>query len=177
MTTFWRAFAALTVALVLSMPCVAQAQQRAVPVVTAQVQQRDVPIYLDGLGSVIAAKTVTVRALVDGRPGKDVLEVLPVGGRACLCEGRLVCVEPRLRCLQLGGKPWSEGEDRALISVGGRTMLETVVGALDGSDLVEQLIDPIPSSAHERHLPHEAFTRSDPGCRSTWYSAGSATPA
>jgi membrane fusion protein, multidrug efflux system len=45
----------------------AQAQQRAVPVVTAQVQQRDVPIYLDGLGSVIAAKSVTVRALVDGR--------------------------------------------------------------------------------------------------------------
>src|SRR5438067_891623 len=35
--------------------------------VAAQAQQRDVPIYLDGLGSVIAAKTVTVRALVDGR--------------------------------------------------------------------------------------------------------------
>jgi multidrug efflux system membrane fusion protein len=48
-------------------PAAAQAQQRAVPVITAQVQQRDVPIYLDGLGSVIAAKTVTVRAQVDGR--------------------------------------------------------------------------------------------------------------
>jgi membrane fusion protein, multidrug efflux system len=45
----------------------AQAQQRAVPVVTIQVQQRDLPIYLDGLGSVIAAKTITVRAQVDGR--------------------------------------------------------------------------------------------------------------
>ena len=32
------------------------------------------------------------------------------------------------------------GSNRALISVGGRTMLDTVVAALDGSDLVEQLI-------------------------------------
>jgi membrane fusion protein, multidrug efflux system len=45
----------------------AQAQQRAVPVVTAQVHQRDLTIYLDGLGSVIAAKTITVRAQVEGR--------------------------------------------------------------------------------------------------------------
>ena len=45
----------------------AQAQQRAVPVVTAQVQQRDLSIYLDGLGTVIAAKTITVRPQVDGR--------------------------------------------------------------------------------------------------------------
>jgi len=48
-------------------PGAAQAQQRAVPVVTAQVQQRDLPIYLDGLGTVVAAKTVTVRPQVDGR--------------------------------------------------------------------------------------------------------------
>ena len=48
-------------------PGATQAQQRAVPVVTAQVQQRDLPIYLDGLGTVIAAKTVTVRPQVDGR--------------------------------------------------------------------------------------------------------------
>ena len=45
----------------------AQAQQRLVPVVTAQVQQRDLPIYLDGLGTVVAAKTITVRPQVDGR--------------------------------------------------------------------------------------------------------------
>jgi membrane fusion protein, multidrug efflux system len=45
----------------------AAAQQRVVPVLTAQVQQRDLPIYLDGLGTVAAAKTVTVRPQVDGR--------------------------------------------------------------------------------------------------------------
>jgi multidrug efflux system membrane fusion protein len=45
----------------------AQAAGRPVPVVAAQVQKRDVPIYLDGLGSVAAFKTVTVRSQVDGR--------------------------------------------------------------------------------------------------------------
>ena len=40
---------------------------RAVPVVSGAVQRRDVPIYLEGLGSVTAFKTVTVRSQVDGR--------------------------------------------------------------------------------------------------------------
>src|SRR5438105_192175 len=40
---------------------------RPVPVVSAQAKRRDVPIYLDGLGSVTAFKTVTVRSQVDGR--------------------------------------------------------------------------------------------------------------
>ena len=44
-----------------------QQQQRPIPVVTGPVQQKDLPIYLDGLGTVIAAKTVTVRSQVDGR--------------------------------------------------------------------------------------------------------------
>ena len=45
----------------------AQAAARAIPVVAAPVQRRDVPIYLDGLGNVTAFKTVTVRSQVDGR--------------------------------------------------------------------------------------------------------------
>ncbi len=40
---------------------------RPVPVVSGVVAKRDVPIYLDGLGSVAAFKTVTVRTQVDGR--------------------------------------------------------------------------------------------------------------
>ena len=40
---------------------------RVVPVLTTPVVQRDMPIYLDGLGNVIAVATVTVRSLVDGR--------------------------------------------------------------------------------------------------------------
>lgn len=40
---------------------------RVVPVLAVPVAQRDMPIYLDGLGNVLATATVTVRALVDGR--------------------------------------------------------------------------------------------------------------
>ena len=40
---------------------------RPVPVVSGVVSKRDVPIYLEGLGSVVAFKTVTVRTQVDGR--------------------------------------------------------------------------------------------------------------
>src|SRR5436309_11399434 len=41
-----------------------------VPVVAATVGQKDVPIYLDGLGTVQAFNTVTVRARVDGQVEK-----------------------------------------------------------------------------------------------------------
>jgi len=38
-----------------------------VPVAVVPVARRDVPVYLEGLGSVVANRTVTVRSLVDGR--------------------------------------------------------------------------------------------------------------
>jgi multidrug efflux system membrane fusion protein len=61
---------AAVLALVLCAACKKSAQQgpaeRAIPVATARVEQKDVPIYLDGLGSVTAYKTVTVRPQVDG---------------------------------------------------------------------------------------------------------------
>jgi multidrug efflux system membrane fusion protein len=40
---------------------------RVIPVSVAKVQQRDFPVYLDGLGTVTAYKSVTVRSQVDGR--------------------------------------------------------------------------------------------------------------
>jgi membrane fusion protein, multidrug efflux system len=57
----------------------AAAANRVVPVVTVPVTQRDMPIYLDGLGNVTAFATVTVHVQVDGklervafREGQDV---------------------------------------------------------------------------------------------------------
>ena len=41
--------------------------ERPVPVATATVAKRDVPLYLDGIGSATAYKTVTVHTQVDGR--------------------------------------------------------------------------------------------------------------
>jgi len=48
-------------------PSGAAAASRPVPVVTSAVAQRDIPIYLDGLGNALPLSTVTVRSQVDGR--------------------------------------------------------------------------------------------------------------
>ncbi len=53
-----------------SAPGAESAASRPVPVVVSAAAHQDVPIYLDGLGSVIAFKTVTVRSQVDGRLDK-----------------------------------------------------------------------------------------------------------
>ena len=46
------------------------ANDRVIPVLTAQVSQRDVPVTLEGLGNVAAFYTVTVKTQVDGRIDK-----------------------------------------------------------------------------------------------------------
>jgi multidrug efflux system membrane fusion protein len=48
-------------------PSLAGAQNRVVPVGVAAAQQRDVPIWLEGLGNVTSLATVTVRSRVDGQ--------------------------------------------------------------------------------------------------------------
>jgi multidrug efflux system membrane fusion protein len=68
-----------------------QAAQRPVPVLAAQVQKRDVPIYLDGLGNVLAFKTVTVRSQVDGRLD----EVLFREGQAVKRGDLIARIDPR----------------------------------------------------------------------------------
>jgi multidrug efflux system membrane fusion protein len=50
----------------------AAAADRVIPVLAATVAQQDVPIYLDGLGTVTAFNTVTVKPQVDGRLEKVV---------------------------------------------------------------------------------------------------------
>src|SRR5712671_5564902 len=69
----------------------AQAAARAVPVLVATVQRRDVPIYLDGLGNVNAFKTVTVRSQVDGRLD----QVLFTEGQAVKSSELLARIDPR----------------------------------------------------------------------------------
>jgi membrane fusion protein, multidrug efflux system len=48
----------------------ASAEARVVPVSTATVERRDVPIYLEGLGNALPLATVTVKSQVDGRLDK-----------------------------------------------------------------------------------------------------------
>src|SRR5262245_51876900 len=48
-------------------PDASSPEGRVVPVVAVTVAASDVPIYLEGLGSVVAYNTVTVKSQVDGR--------------------------------------------------------------------------------------------------------------
>src|SRR5712664_2963230 len=87
----------------------AQAAARAVPVLVAAVQRRDVPIYLDGLGNVNALKTVTVRSQVDGRLD----QVLFIEGQAVKTGGLLARVDPRPSQNQLQQAQGALERDRA----------------------------------------------------------------
>ncbi len=63
----------------------------AVPVVVAPVSQRDMPVYLEGLGTVVAFNTVTVKSRVDGQLDK----VLFVEGQEVRQGDLLAQIDPR----------------------------------------------------------------------------------
>ena len=63
----------------------------AVPVVATEVVKRDVPIYLDGLGTVQAFNAVTVRVRVDGQ----LMKVLFVEGQEVKSGDELALIDPR----------------------------------------------------------------------------------
>jgi multidrug efflux system membrane fusion protein len=68
-----------------------EAAGRAIPVTVAPAVRRNVPIYLEGLGSVLAIQTVTVRTQVDGR----VESVLFREGQAVRKGQALAQIDPR----------------------------------------------------------------------------------
>jgi multidrug efflux system membrane fusion protein len=62
-----------------------------VPVVAGKVEQKDVPIYLDGLGTVQAFNTVTLRTRVDG----ELQQVLFAEGQDVKAGDLLAVIDPR----------------------------------------------------------------------------------
>lgn len=66
-------------------------QQMAVPVSIAQVTQKDMPVYLDGLGSVQAYNTVTLKTRVDG----EVMQVYFREGQDVKKGELLIVIDPR----------------------------------------------------------------------------------
>jgi len=74
-----------------------QAADRTVPVLTAPVSRRDVPIWREGLGNVTAYYTVTVKTQVDGRIDK----VLFTEGQTVKKGDVLVQIDPRPFEIQL----------------------------------------------------------------------------
>jgi len=73
------------------------AMSRVVPVLTAPVERRDVPVWLEGLGNVAAFYTVTVKTQVDGRIDK----VLFTEGQNVKKGDVLVQIDPRPFAIQL----------------------------------------------------------------------------
>src|SRR6476659_11169044 len=72
-----------------------------VPVVAGKVEQKDTPIYLDGLGTVQAFNTVTVHTRVDG----ELQQVLFTEGQDVKMGDLLAVIDPR---------PFQEALDQAI---------------------------------------------------------------
>lgn len=85
------------------------ASDRVVPVLTAQVEQRDVPVWLEGLGNVIAFYTVTVKPQVDG----PIVQVLFKEGEHVKKGQVLLQIDPRPFAIQLHSAQASLARDAA----------------------------------------------------------------
>ena len=90
----------------------AAATQRAIPVVGAQVSARDMPVYLRGLGSVIAFNTVTVKSRVDG----ELVKVNFKEGQEVRAGDLLAQIDPRPFEVQLHQAQATQAKDEAQLA-------------------------------------------------------------
>jgi len=109
---------------------------RPVPVTAAAVARRDVPIYLEGLGNVVAFKTVTVKTLVDGRLD----EVLFKEGQFVKKGQVLAQVDPRPYQIQLEQGQGALARDEAQLK-NARLTVERDRQLLPGKLIAQQQLD------------------------------------
>ena len=83
-----------------------------IPVVVAAAEQKDVPIYLDGLGTVQAYNTVTVRAMVDG----PLVKVNFVEGQDVKKGDLLAQIDPRTYQAALDQAAGKKAQDEAQLA-------------------------------------------------------------
>lgn len=120
----------------------AAAGDRVVPVVAVTVEQRDVAITLEGLGSVAAFNTVTVKTQVDGR----LVQVAFREGQEVHKGDLLAQIDPRPFQIQLHQAEAALARDRAQLS-GVQTNLERVKGLRGDGLASQQQIDDLRASA------------------------------
>jgi multidrug efflux system membrane fusion protein len=106
--------------------------ERTVPVLVAAAETRDVPIYLEGLGTVTAYKTVNVRSQVDGRLDR----VLYREGQAVKRGDVLAQIDPRPFAILLHQGEAALARDKAQLD-GARRNLERYE-AVGGEHLLPQ---------------------------------------
>ncbi|HEX2573117.1 MAG TPA: efflux RND transporter periplasmic adaptor subunit [Polyangia bacterium] len=91
---------------------------RAVPVLTAPAERRDIPVWLEGLGTVTAWQQVTVRPQVDGRLDKIFFREGQTVHRGDL----LAQIDPRPFAVQLHQAEGALARDRAQLEAGKRNL-------------------------------------------------------
>lgn len=109
---------------------------RIIPVAAAPVVQRDIPIYLDGLGTVIAFKTVTVRSQVDGR----LEQVLFREGQEVRRGDLLAQIDSRPFQIQLRQAEGALARDSALLK-SGKLNLERFITLREQKLIAQQQVD------------------------------------
>lgn len=90
----------------------AAATQRPIPVVGAQVATRDMPVYLRGLGTVIAFNTVTVKSRVDG----ELVKVNFKEGQEVRAGDLLAQIDPRPYLVMLHQAEATQAKDEAQLA-------------------------------------------------------------
>jgi multidrug efflux system membrane fusion protein len=108
----------------------------AIPVVVAEVQRRDLPRYLDGLGRAQALNTVAVRAQVDG----EITQVAFNEGQAVRAGELLVQIDPRPYQAALDQALGRRDQDAAQLASAEKT-LERDAGLLGKALLDQQTVD------------------------------------
>ncbi|HWO19348.1 MAG TPA: efflux RND transporter periplasmic adaptor subunit, partial [Kofleriaceae bacterium] len=111
---------------------------RVVPVQTATVEQKDVPIWLEGLGTVAAFQQVTVRPQVDGRLDK----VLFAEGQPVRRGDVLAQIDPRPFLVQLHQAQGALARDQAQVATAKKN-LERYEGLRAQQLVAQQQVDEI----------------------------------
>ena len=114
----------------------ADPQARPVPVLAVAAAERDVPIYLEGLGTVTANKTVVVRSQVDGR----LQEIAFKEGQPVKRGDLLAQVDPRPFQAQLQQAEGAQARDAAILQASKRN-LERYQALLADRLLSQQQVD------------------------------------
>ena len=159
----------------------AQAANRQVPVIEATVEKRDVPIFLDGLGSVTAFKTVTVRPQVDGRldqvlfrEGQAVhagdllakIDPRPFLNQLHQAEGALARDGAQLKAAQLNLERYRNLVQQKLIAQQQSDDQSALVGQLEGAVQVDRATSTWPGSTSTTRPSGRPSTAS-PACASS----------
>jgi multidrug efflux system membrane fusion protein len=114
----------------------ARGELQPVPVVAGVVAEKDVPIFLDGLGTVQAFNTVTVRARVDGQ----VIKVDFTEGQDVRVGDVLVQIDPDPYRTALEQAVAKQGQDEAQLA-NAKTDLKRYADLLENEGITQQVFD------------------------------------